>query len=188
MIEYIGNLDLAFIRSVATLVQSRPDLWNNLPFRTFYEDSPHKGIDDIFFRFCDPDKSLVDLDKPYGFHWYPEAEEVPQILPIVSAVADLAEASLDDVGIVLMTRISPNGVCKPHIDQGFHAREYDKYLVQIQGSPEQYFCFHGATVAPRTAEVWKFENTIPHWVVNASPVDRISLIVGIRRKKKCQSE
>jgi hypothetical protein len=51
---------------------------------------------------------------------------------------------------VLITRIKPGQICKPHTDPGWHARYYDKFAVQIEAAPEQCVSFRGRIAGDTT--------------------------------------
>lgn len=155
-----------------------PELWDQLTTRTEDPDSPHHGLSDIWARYADP-----ETQKPDGSHdskWYPAADLLPVreiVYPLMSAVKG------DRLGGVLITRIRPGQVCKPHVDPGWHARYYQKFAVQIQSAPGQAFHFEGESLVTKPGDVFWFDNAYTHWVTNDSDVDRITLIVCIKTDK-----
>jgi aspartyl/asparaginyl beta-hydroxylase (cupin superfamily) len=50
------------------------------------------------------------------------------------------------------------------------------------GDERQAFCFEGEQLSALDGESYFFENQVPHWVVNNSDRDRITLIVCVRRE------
>lgn len=156
-------------------LQDHPELWDQRTERTKDEVSPHHGLSDIWARFADPKTARED-----GSHdsiWYPPADVLPVrdlVFPLMSAVRGTR------LGGVLITRIKPGQLCKPHTDPGWHARYYQKYGVQIDAAPEQTFHFHGASLVTEPGDIFWFDNSLEHWVTNESQRDRITMIVCIR--------
>jgi aspartyl/asparaginyl beta-hydroxylase (cupin superfamily) len=50
------------------------------------------------------------------------------------------------------------------------------------GDERQAFCFESEQLSALDGESYFFENQVPHWVVNNSDRDRITLIVCVRRE------
>lgn len=152
-----------------------PELWNQNPERTVSEGSPHFGLDDIWPRYADPTTSRED-----GSHesvWYPAAN----VLPVRELVFPLMAAMHGErLGGVLITRIKPGKVCKPHTDQGWHARYYQKFAIQIEANEKQAFHFDKEELITMPGDVFWFDNSYTHWVTNDSDSDRITMIVCLR--------
>lgn len=158
---------------------AHPELWDQNPQRTQPEDSPHHGLSDIWARYADP--ATVQPDGSHESIWYDCADVLPVrelVYPLMAAVKG------ERLGGVLITRIRPGQVCKPHTDPGWHARYYDKYAVQIEAAPEQAFHFEGSSLTTAPGDVFWFDNSHTHWVTNDSQSDRITLIVCIKTERK----
>lgn len=159
-----------------------PSVWNRYRDRLDRYGSPHSCVSDIWVRY-NPIRNM-DSDPQAFFHgpheseWYPVADECP-------ALKGLAEQIYQDVGGtklggVLVTKIPPGGKVLPHIDTGWHAGNYQKYAIQLQGNQDQAFCFEDMELRPETGESYTFRNDVLHWVNNDSDVDRMTLIVCLR--------
>lgn len=158
---------------------AHPDLWDQRTERTASEDSPHHGLSDIWARYADMKTMMPD-----GSHdsiWYPCADQIP-----VRDMAYLLMAAVrgERLGGVLITRIKPGQICKPHTDPGWHARYYEKFAVQIEAAPEQAFHFEGQSLVTKPGDVYWFDNAYTHWVTNESDSDRITMIVCIKTERK----
>lgn len=156
-------------------LQSHPDLWDQRTERTKPGDSPHHGLSDIWARYAAPGE---DPSGPHESAWYPAADVLPVrelIYPLMSAVPGVR------LGGVLITRIPPGERCKPHIDSGWHARNYEKFAIQIASAPGQEFCFEGESLVTKPGDVFWFDNSHMHWVENPTPYERITLIACIQR-------
>jgi len=84
------------------------------------------------------------------------------------------------LGGVLITRLPPGGKIYPHADAGWHAAYYDKYFVPVQNKAGATFGFIDGDINPSIGDVWKFNNSVPHWVNNDSDEDRIAMIICIK--------
>lgn len=155
-----------------------PELWNQHTHRTFAY-GPHSGVDDIWVRyrtFADFDGDVAKFHNgPHESSWYPCIGDIPSAWSLARKVRRFMGA--DRIGGVLITRIAPGGQIMPHIDQGWHAREYEKVIVQVKGNRKQVFGFEDAELRPETGDVYWFRNDVRHWVKNESQEERISLIV-----------
>ena len=65
----------------------QPDLWNENTFRTTYSHTPHAEVDDIIIRYSSPEalnpKDTKNVQNDHGAVWYPAAERLPEIKPIL---------------------------------------------------------------------------------------------------------
>lgn len=159
-------------------ILQHPELWNQYTQRTEHPDSPHYGLDDIWARFGPPESSTDP--GPHDSVWYPAADVLGLkefCLDIMHAVGGV------ELGGVLLTRIKPGKICKPHEDHGWHAYRYDKFLVQIASAPGQSFNFPGISVETKPGDLAWFENQTEHWVINNSEYERVSMVVCIRIEK-----
>lgn len=163
-------------------LDANPQLWDQQTERTAPEDSPHHGLSDIWARYADP--ATVKPDGSHESVWYAPADVLP-VRPLAQFL--MAQFWGERLGGVLITRIKPGQVCKPHTDPGWHARYYDKYAVQIAAAPGQVFHFDDQHLATEPGDVFWFDNAHTHWVTNESDQDRITLIACIRteRTKPC---
>lgn len=164
----------ADVANIRWNLRAHPELWNQHTSRTASPDSPHHGLDDIWCRFsADPDAR--------GDHesiWYSSADAI--------GVKDICEHLLFKVGGkslggVLITRIPAGKECRPHSDQGWHAKAHEKYAVQIESAPGQSFCFEGEELEARPGDVYWFDNQYTHWVPNPTDYERVTMIVCVKR-------
>lgn len=150
-------------------------LWDQRTGRTEHPDSPHHGLSDIWCRFA-PAGSGANM--PHQSIWY---EDVSGVLPIKELAQELLHTVLDgELGGVLITRIPPGAICKPHRDLGWHALQYEKIAVQLAGNERQAFCFKTARLVTFPGDVFWFNNQELHWVTNDSTEDRMTAIFCIR--------
>jgi hypothetical protein len=180
------------ITQILLQLKRNPQLWNRNPIRTNTPSSPHYGFEDIHVRFRDlTEYDGGDWAKFNGEHrscWYKEADSLPAIKDLAFQLMTTMKG--EELGGILISKIPPGGLCKPHTDTTWHAKYYDKYAVQLESHPDQAFCFEeGEHISP-PGEVYWFNNQAVHWVRNNSPVDRITLIFCIKsdRRFSCLGE
>ncbi len=154
-----------------------PLLWNQHTGRTDNPESPHHGLDDIWVRFGDQER--IKDNAPHDAFWYPSAE----VLGVKRLCLDLMHhVGGVELGGVLITRIPPGATCKPHEDHGWHAKRYEKFAVQIASAPGQAFCFEDESLETKPGDVYWFDNSNMHWVINDTPYERVTMICCIRRE------
>ena len=149
--------------------------------RTENPTSPHHGLDDIWIRYNDNSScyDAVEARKEHDSVWYPEAETLPSVKDMAFELMRRLRGVR--LGGILITRIPPGGMCKPHTDTGWHAEYYrDKYAVQLASHPDQAFCFQEGGYSAEPGEIYWFNNLVEHWVINPSPVERITAIFCIK--------
>lgn len=161
-------------------IEKHPELWNHYTHRTFAY-GPHRSVDDIWVRYNDFDKYEGNPDFFAGEHdsvWYPDTAKIPAVKELCLDL--MAEVRGERLGGVLITRIPPGGGVGPHVDQGWHARYYDKFAIQLMGHPDQAFCFADHQLSAMPGQCYTFDNSQEHWVTNASNVPRMTLICCVR--------
>jgi len=183
MSQYFERVtDSLFVLPLQARLHASPDLWGQRAYRRASAGSPHAGMVDIWARYRDFAEMTGDWDEfrmtPHDSVWYPEAEKIPELKPIVFDLMRIVEG--DRLGAVLITKLPPGGEIKPHIDGGWHAGFYSKFYVPITDVPGQNFHWEDGFIAPKLGHAWRFDNSVPHWVTNESEQDRISLIVCIK--------
>lgn len=172
---YHGFADVSRLRAA---LDEHPELWNQN--RERLAQYAHADVDDIWVRYNHRKNFTGDMASFNGPHdavWYPAADVLP-VKPLVFDVMAAVEG--ERLGGVLITRIPPGGRVKPHVDRGWHAEHYDKYAIQVAGNAAQAFCFDGAKISPLAGDLYAFDNSRRHWVLNPSDEWRITLIICIR--------
>ena len=159
-------------------LQRNPDLWNANTSRTYHPDSPHHEVSDIWVRF-NPEKNCEGTFKEHESEWYPVIAKVPAAWSIARKIMRMVKGKR--LGGILITKVPAGKSVKPHIDQGWHSRYYEKFAVQIKGNKDQAFCFDGDSLSAEPGDVYTFDNSKTHWVTNNSDHDRITLIICIKR-------
>lgn len=159
-----------------------PALWNQNALRTSHSETSHSAVDDIWLRFNEvdeehPEKVVDDIECVN----YPAWWALPQARSIVFDLMRRVEG--ERLGRVLVTRLAPGRKIAPHIDGGLPATYYDRFHVVLDAAPGCLFRSGDETVQMASGQVWWFDNTKEHEVINNSVDDRIHLIIDIRTSK-----
>lgn len=152
----------------------RGAVWDQNTARTAPEDSPHHGLSDIWARYA---PLGVDGSQPHKSIWY-DTPLTEDLKALACQLVSLVNGT--ELGGVLITRIPPGAICKPHTDPGWHARYYEKLAVQVDSAPGQAFCFEGESLETKPGDVFWFDNAYLHWVPNPTPYERITAIFCIK--------
>jgi hypothetical protein len=156
--------------------------WNTIPFRTENPLSPHREVSDIWVRYNPIENYHGDMREFNSEHvsrWYEVANEIPEAKRLSEQIANDYHAHR--LGAVLITKIPAGKTCYPHIDQGWHARYYEKFALQVSGNLQQSFSVEDETLRTESGDLFWFDNSRLHWVLNPSTEDRITMIVCLRR-------
>jgi hypothetical protein len=160
-------------------VQVQPKLWNQYSLRTMYPQSPHHQAEDIWIRFNE-----INVENPLSAvndkecRNYDAFYALPQVRPILFDLMRRVEG--EQLGRVLITKLAPGNEITPHEDGGAPATFYDRYHIMLQNGPGSLFHCGDETVTMKAGDVWHFDNTKTHSVINNSRDDRITLIADIR--------
>jgi hypothetical protein len=164
-------------------IAAHPEVWNQYSLRRQVYGSPHNNLSDIWVRYNDWanfNGSREAFNDEHESVWYPEADLIPSVAPIVFGIMAAVEG--ERLGAVLITKIPAGEQCLPHVDRGWHASYYDKYAVQLAANDKQAFHFEGEALVTKPGDVFSFDNEYTHWVTNDSDEDRVTLIICIRNR------
>jgi hypothetical protein len=159
-------------------IMRQPELWDVNTLRTTHPQTPHKAVSDIWLRFNEISSSeKFNIDEHESVN-YPANFALPQARPLIFGL--MARVEGERLGRVLITKLAPGGRIDPHVDGGAHAEYYDRYHIVISAGPGSLFRAGDEQVQMLTGEVWWFDNSKEHEVINNSADDRVHLIVDIR--------
>jgi hypothetical protein len=156
--------------------------WNSIQHRTAHPQSPHRDVSDIWVRYNPISNFHGDMQAFNDEHiseWYPIADQLPEAVRIADLL--MTEMQGRALGAVLITKIPAWKQVYPHVDRGWHAQHFQKFAVQVRSNRRQAFCFEGEQLVTEPGDLYWFDNTYQHHVINNSTEDRITLIVCIRR-------
>lgn len=164
-------------------IQRQPDLWDRDRLRTTHPGTPHTEVSDIWLRFNalpkDGEEAKI-LDEHESIN-YPAMFALPEARPLIFGM--MARLSAERLGRCLITKLKPGGRIAPHVDGGSHAAYYDRYHIVLQAFPGSVFRAGDETVQMRPGEVWWFDNSAEHEVINNGSDDRIHLLIDLRNSQ-----
>jgi hypothetical protein len=156
----------------------RSDLWNENTLRTTHPLSPHRETDDIWCLFNaipDDPKSVIDDCETIPYRAW---TEIPALRPLVLDLMRRVDGIR--LGRVLISRLGPGNTIPEHTDQGAPATYYKRYHLALKSEPGAINNSDGETVTYRMGELWWFDNSVPHSIINNSADDRITLVMDVR--------
>lgn len=162
----------------------QPKIWNDNPLRQKFEGSPHADVEDIWLRFTDMAKfehtgDLKVIGDDLECLAYPAWHALPQAHHMIFNTMRRVEA--ERLGRVMITKLEPGKTIKPHSDVlGAYAGYYSRYHIPLQSLPGAVFKAGNEQVYMQAGEVWWFDASAVHEVVNNSCDDRIHLIIDVR--------
>jgi Aspartyl/Asparaginyl beta-hydroxylase len=162
-------------------IADHPEYWNQYTMRTEEMNSPHSKVDDIWIRYNDWSNfhgDRIKFNQEHESVWYPCVEKLPSVKQLVMDVMCYVQG--ERLGGVFITRIPPHESIDRHKDGGWHATYYDKFAVQLIGNQDQAFCFDGTELRADEGDLYTFDNSKDHWVINDSNDYRMTLIITIR--------
>lgn len=153
-------------------------LWNANRLRQVYPGSPHAEADDIWLRFQPDGCDVVDEHECVEFPaWWRLSAARHMVHTLQRQVEGVR------LGRVVITRLKPGGRIYPHADGGSPATYYERYQIALHARPGVSFRAGEEVIEQRTGDVWWFDNTAEHEVINNSDDDRVVMIVDIRCPK-----
>lgn len=156
----------------------RPDLWNENTLRTTHPASPHQQTDDIWALFNaipdDPEAVIDDCEVVPYRAW----TEIPCLRPLVLDLMRRVDGIR--LGRVLISRLAPGTEIPEHVDQGAPATYYKRYHLALKSEPGVINASGGEVATYRMGDLFWFDNSVPHSIVNNSADDRLTLVMDVR--------
>lgn len=175
---------------VLNAIMRQPNLWNQFDIRTRMWNehdpddlkvaprTPHAEASDILVRFNDLNQDVSAIAADKDCINFPAFYRLPQLRPLVFGLMSMVEG--EQLGRVLITKLRPGAVIAPHVDMGAPATFYQRYHIVLHSAPGCLFRAGDETVYMRPGELWWFDNTVEHEVINNSAEERIHLILDVR--------
>jgi hypothetical protein len=164
-------------------------IWREDTYLRDYPQGPFEDVESIILRF--PPRSVHETEKAMAEHLanFDQHENVdqpayawlPEARPLVFGLMTLVRG--ERLGRVMINKLRPGGRIFPHADTPAHAQYWDRHHIVLQSAPGSMFRAGDEQVEMRPGDVWWFDNSAEHEVVNNSTVDRIHMIVDIRTSK-----
>lgn len=158
---------------IMAAIARQPELWNRDDCRKTFEDSPHTQVDDILLRFGSKDGDGLEAVN------LPALAQLPGVVDNVLNVMRLVQGVR--LGRMLITRLAPGHKIAPHSDvKGAYSKYYTRYHLVLQGFPGSLFNCGDETVQMLTGELWWFDASAEHSVINNSRDDRVHMLIDVR--------
>lgn len=158
-------------------ITTTPGIWN----RSAVRRAPHgqnRDVDDILLRFQNAEASYEEITGNGKIVNYPAFAEMPSVRPIIFGLMRQVEGI--DLGRVIITRLPPGKTIPAHTDEtGAYVQDRKRYQVVVQCLPGVVFRCGDEQIQMKAGEVWWFDPSIEHEIVNNSADDRIVLIVDV---------
>lgn len=154
-------------------IARQPELWNADNCRREFEGTPHAATDDILLRFGARDGDSLEAVDTASMIRLPDVKtETLNIMRVVNG---------SRLGRVIVTRLEPGKKILPHKDVlGEYSKYYTRYHLVLQGMPGSLFTCGDETVQMLTGELWYFDASTEHSVINNSKDDRIHMLIDVR--------
>ena len=190
MSEYFNKIAADFpVMPLQLALRRQPGLFGKYNQRC-EGNSPHRESKDIWVRYNAIQNvteygGQLNSDHPANKEhrpvWYPAYYQLPQLRPLVFNLMALVEG--EELGTILLVKVPPGKQIYTHIDGSWSASYYEKYFIPVQTYSSTSFNFEDGSIIPQLGEVYWFNNSVPHNVVNNSTEDMILLIVTIKSDK-----
>jgi hypothetical protein len=183
MKNFLKIASLIDVKQIVDEIQEHSELWDTNRLRTTHHMSPHTQVSDIWVRFNKlPDfgKEHLVLDEHESI-WYPAGTDLPSVRAFVFAL--MARVQGERLGRVIITKLVPGAKIDAHVDSGSHAEYYERFHLCLKNNPGSYFRCGDESVCMAPGDVWWFDNSIEHEVVNDSDQERWTIIVDIKIDK-----
>jgi mannose-6-phosphate isomerase-like protein (cupin superfamily) len=171
------------VRPLVEELEAAPELWDDFDLRTNHPQSPHREMSDIIVRYNARENFTGDraaFNEEHEAVWWDAAKRLPSVFPIVFDLMRAAQG--ERLGMVLITKQPPGATCYPHVDNGWHARHYEKFAVQLASNSGQSFHVEDKSLVTNPGDCFWFDNSRPHWVLNPTDETRMTMIVCIRTR------
>lgn len=181
--KYFNKINICNVSFIYAAIVRQPSIWEENTIRQDFPNSPHKQTQSIVLRFNkynNPNTVVEEVYDDCECFDTPSYDKLPEARPLIFGLMSLVQG--ERLGRVLIVKLPPNGKVDPHRDMGAPADYYDRYHIVIKSSEGNLFRTEDEIVWMQEGEVWWFDNTKEHEVVNNSKEDRIHLIVDIRSR------
>lgn len=164
-------------------------IWKEDTYLRDYPQGPFGDTESVILRF--PPRSVHETEEALKNHeaHFDQHENVdqpvfkllPEARPLVFGL--MAAVQGERLGRVIINKLKPGGVIYAHRDTQAHAEYWDRHHIVLQSQPGVVFRAGNERVYMATGEIWWFDNSEEHEVINNSADDRIHMVIDIRTSK-----
>lgn len=170
-------------------IKRRPELWKEDTYLRDYPQGPFGEVESIMLRF--PEKRVFELEADLERYKnsneqhecidYPPYKLLPEARGLIMWLMNRVGG--ERLGRCMINKIKPGGRIFPHADTPAHTEYYTRFHIVLQSQPGVVFRAGDEQIYMGTCEVWWFDNSKEHEVINNSAEDRIHLVVDIRTSR-----
>lgn len=164
-------------------------IWKEDTYLRDYAQGPFGDTESIILRF--PPRTVHETEEALKNHLanfdqhenvdQPVFKLLPEARPLIFGLMSLVQG--ERLGRCIINKLRPGGRIFAHADTPAHAEYWDRFHIVLQSRPGVDFRTGDEHVFMAPGEVWWFDNSVEHEVVNNSSEDRIHLVVDIRTSK-----
>lgn len=159
-----------------SVLEKNKHLFDAIPFRTEFPDSPHREVHDIILR-CPEEISADVIDDRFCVN-YPAMEVIrkdlyPYLSELMLSVAGVC------VGRLIVSLLEPGAMVYPHADEGAACNFHHRFHMVLQAEGGCYLIVGDEQVEQKTGEVYWFNNNLVHSVRNDGETQRVVIIVDL---------
>jgi hypothetical protein len=170
-------------------IKRQPEMWREDTYLRSYPQGPFGEVESIMLRF--PERTVHETEELMRQHLavtdqhesidYPPYKRLPEARALIMQL--MTRVAGERLGRCMINKIAPGGRIFPHADTPAHAEYYDRFHLVLESNPQSSFRAGDEVVNMAVGEVWWFDNSIEHEVVNHGDCDRIHLVIDIRTSK-----
>lgn len=164
-------------------------IWREDTYLRDYPQGPFGDVESVILRF--PPRSVHETEEALKDHLsnIDQHENVdqeafkllPEARPLVFGV--MAAVQGERLGRVMINKLRPGGRIYRHADTPEHAAYWDRHHIVLQSGPGVAFMCGDEQVYMAPGDIWWFDNSQEHEVINNSADDRIHMIIDVRTSK-----
>lgn len=169
----LHDLDIA---ALAAELAARPYAWQ---LDTFWKDFPgsmFREVDTIYLRFPDKEPYRVGYGDVETCHDEPAMKLFPEAAKMIVVIEQALMAR--KTGRVLINRLDPGARVLPHSDG--ERPPYSRYHLVVQTHDAVEFRCGTERATMKRGELWWFDNSLQHEVINHGTTPRIHMIMDAR--------
>lgn len=178
-------LKLAYAPDIAPTVEllsSTPEIW---VWDAFLKEHPipvFREVDTVYLRFPDKDPWQGKKAEVDPFECFDQAGFLPGFRPLVYGL--MARLQGERLGRVMINRMGAGTRILPHSDTNGELPYYDRFHIVLATNELVLFRAGDEHVDMKRGEVWWFDNSKEHEVVNHGDTPRIHLVADIRLRRE----
>lgn len=162
-------LDNIEVTSLLAELESNP-IWKEDSFYKTHEVEIFKDIDCITLRYANEGSQENKDSQVY--------KQFPSIKSAVFEIMTLVQG--ERLGGVMVNKIPPNGVIPLHTDGLPSEMYYHRFHLVLSTNDGVITTVGDSVLDMKVGQLWWFDNSVPHTIVNTGDTDRIHLVVDIR--------